>query len=241
MEFEQGDEGRSFGKPAQMPWMPAGESHRPWRTEHGSRFDRNIFRIISQLDAAEFINVSKDDALAFPNVVHRTYPAPTTAAIPMAVAPFVHKSLEINNTLLRIFNDKLGLPEGTLQRLHSPEEHSGSEARVIRVPPISGKALADKATLGAHTDFGSLSFLHNRLGGLQVMPPGHTEWFYVKVTTSAGLSCSSRVQATPKAFVRSWKIAPLSRMLCKSVPSGISTLARLLPTGSREESSTYHQ
>lgn len=139
-----------------MPWMPAGESHRPWQTEHGSRFDRNIFRIISQLDAAEFINVSKDDALAFPNVVHRTYPAPTTAAIPMAVAPFVRKSLEINNTLLRIFNDKLGLPEGTLQRLHSPEEHSGSEARVIRVPPISGKALADKATLGAHTDFGSL-------------------------------------------------------------------------------------
>ncbi len=36
--------------------------------------------------------------------------------------------------------------------------------------------------IGAHTDFGSLSFLHNRLGGLQVLPPGYTEWQYVKVS-----------------------------------------------------------
>lgn len=110
----------------------------------------------SQLDAVEFINVSKDDALAFPNVVHRTYPAPTTAAIPTAVAPFVRKSLDINNTILRIFNDRLGLPQGTLDQLHSLEEHSGSETRVIKAPPMPGKAVADKATLGAHTDFGSL-------------------------------------------------------------------------------------
>ena len=152
-----------------------------------------------QLDAVEFINVSKDDALAFPNVVHRTYPAPTTAAIPTAVSPFVRKSLEINSSVLRIFNDRLGLPVGTLDRLHSLEEHSGGEARVIRAPPMPGKALADTATLGAHTDFGSLvsgiphgrlvcnsrqSFLHNRLGGLQVLPPGHTEWCYVKVILS---------------------------------------------------------
>ena len=135
--------------------------------------------------------------LAFPNIVHRTYPAPTTAAIPTVVTSFVRKSLEINNTILRIFNDRLGLPEGALGRLHSIEEHSGSEARLIKAPPMPGKAIADNATLGAHTDFGSLvsldtspgeschssqSFLHNRLGGLQVMPPGHTEWSYVEVS-----------------------------------------------------------
>ena len=102
------------------------------------------------------MNVSKDDVLAFTNVVHRTYPAPTTAAIPGIVAPFVCKSLEINKTILRIFNEKLGLPDGTLDRLHSVEEHSGSEARVIKAPPMAGKVLADQAILGAHTDFGSL-------------------------------------------------------------------------------------
>ncbi|CCM01792.1 uncharacterized protein FIBRA_03859 [Fibroporia radiculosa] len=34
--------------------------------------------------------------------------------------------------------------------------------------------------LSAHTDFGSLSFLHNRLGGLQVLAPGTDKWQYVK-------------------------------------------------------------
>ncbi|KAG6380554.1 hypothetical protein JVT61DRAFT_4913 [Boletus reticuloceps] len=140
MKFEQGDDGRSCG----------------YKAAGASAVDAS-----GQLDAIEFINISKDDALAFPSIVHRTYPAPTTAAIPTAVAP-------------------LGLPEGTLERLHPSDEHSGSEARLIKAPPMPGKALADTATLGAHTDFGSLSFLHNRLGGLQVMPPGHTEWFYVK-------------------------------------------------------------
>lgn len=72
------------------------------------------------------------------------------------MTPFVRKSLEINNTFLGIFNDKLGLPKGTLEQLHSMEEHSGSEARLIRAPPMPGAAVAGKATLGAHTDFGSL-------------------------------------------------------------------------------------
>jgi isopenicillin N synthase-like dioxygenase len=34
--------------------------------------------------------------------------------------------------------------------------------------------------LGEHTDFGSLSLLFNRLGGLQVLPPGQEEWHYVR-------------------------------------------------------------
>lgn len=111
---------------------------------------------IRQLDATEFLNVSKDDALAFPNVVHRAYPAPVTVAIPTVVGPFVRKSLDINKMIIRIFNDKLGLPEGTLERLHSDEEHSGSEARIIKVPPMPEQVVADTVTLGAHTDFGSL-------------------------------------------------------------------------------------
>ncbi|KAN0073676.1 hypothetical protein V8E55_012153 [Tylopilus felleus] len=159
LKYEQGDNGASFGF---------------------KKVGANAVDASGQLDCIEFFNVSKDDALAFPKVAHRTYPAPATEAIPTVVNPFVVKSLEVNHLVIRIFNDRLGLPEGTLERLHSYEEYSGSEARVTRSPLRPGQGMADKATLGAHTDFGSLSFLHNRLGGLQVMPPGHTEWFYVK-------------------------------------------------------------
>jgi hypothetical protein len=43
-------------------------------------------------------------------------------AMPTILRPFVRRSLEVNNTINRIFNDRLGLPEGTLERLHSDEE-----------------------------------------------------------------------------------------------------------------------
>ncbi|KAF8839135.1 Clavaminate synthase-like protein [Paxillus ammoniavirescens] len=159
LKFEQGDEGQSCGykKPGACATDTSG-----------------------QLDAVEFITVSKDDALAFPGVAHRTYPAPTAAAMLTAVVPFVRKALDVSDTILGIFNERLGLPEGTLDKLHDPEEYSGSEARVVRTPPQPGKATANRAALGAHTDFGSVTFLHNRLGGLQVLPPGHTEWSYIK-------------------------------------------------------------
>jgi len=135
-------------------------------------------------DSGEFFNISKDDILAFPEVVHSTYPAPTTAAMLTVLRPFIRKSQEVSNTIIRIFNDKLGLPEGMLEKQHVDEEHSLSGTRVIRIPPTPEQAAiaADKENqmLGAHTDFGSLTVLHNRLGGLQVMPPGRTEWSYVK-------------------------------------------------------------
>ncbi|TFY68236.1 hypothetical protein EVJ58_g1136 [Rhodofomes roseus] len=131
-------------------------------------------------DSTEFINVSKDDALAFPEVVHRTYPGILTARMDTVIRPFVDKSLEVNGTLIGVLNTKLGLPEGTLAQLHNPAERSGYVARVIRTPPKDGPIDDEKAMLAAHTDFGSLSFLHNRIGGLQVLPPGTDKWQYVR-------------------------------------------------------------
>ncbi|KAF8839129.1 Clavaminate synthase-like protein [Paxillus ammoniavirescens] len=153
----------------------------------------------SAVDAMEFITISQDDAFAFPRVAHRTYPTPITAAIPTVVTPFIRKALNVNYTVLCLFNEKLGLPKGTLERLHHLEEYSGSEARAIRSPPMPGKVTADRVTLGSHTDFGSLAFLHNRLGGLQVLPPGHTEWSYVKPLAGILRSNLHRVVPPPGA------------------------------------------
>ncbi|KAH9037671.1 Clavaminate synthase-like protein [Lactarius pseudohatsudake] len=127
MKFEQGDGGNSFG------YKFAGS---------------NATDASGALDSVEFINVSKDDALAFPAMVHRKYPRTVEERMDSA--------------------------------LHTPEDYSGSEARCIKKTPASTPEAPDRAAIGAHTDFGSLSFLHNRLGGLQVLPPGTDEWKYVK-------------------------------------------------------------
>ena len=77
------------------------------------------------------------------------------------IKPFVKKSLEVTNTHYSIFEEKLGLPAGSILRYHTDEAHSGSEARVIRSPPHPADELArdpQKVSLRAHTDFGSLSF-----------------------------------------------------------------------------------
>ncbi|RDB30721.1 hypothetical protein Hypma_005943 [Hypsizygus marmoreus] len=156
MKYEQGDDGMSFG------YKAAGA---------------NAVDATGKKDAVEFINVAKDDALAWPKQARRAYPSTVNARMESTITPFIKKSLDINNTLLEVFNDKLGLPAGKLLEKHSMEEYSGSEARVIKTIPTPTEK---GQLLGSHTDFGSLSFLHNRLGGLQVLVPGVDTWQYVK-------------------------------------------------------------
>lgn len=90
---------------------------------------------------------------------------------------FLSKALDVNLTLISVFEKRLGLPDGALLGCHSREEHSGSVVRVIKQP---ARIADDRVTLGSHTDFGSLAFLHNRLGGLQVLPPGSSTWQHVR-------------------------------------------------------------
>ena len=54
------------------------------------------------LDTVEFINVAKDDALAWPNKVHREYPSTVNARMENTIKPFVQKSVDINTTLIEI-------------------------------------------------------------------------------------------------------------------------------------------
>lgn len=85
----------------------------------------------------------------------------------------------IVSLVLEQLNNHLGLPPQTLQNLHRQTSPSGDQVRFIKAPP---QPMEDRQiTLGEHTDFGSVTILFNRLGGLQVLPPGRdAQWCYVQ-------------------------------------------------------------
>ena len=113
----------------------------------------NAVDATGQLDTVEFLNVAKDDALAWPKQARRAYPRTANARMASTIIPFVRQSLEVNNTILEIFNDKLGLPAGSLLKRHLMEEFSGSETRITRNNPTTD---TEVIAIGSHTDFGSL-------------------------------------------------------------------------------------
>ena len=93
----------------------------------------------------------------------------------------------IAQLILAKLNKCLSLPEGALASHHRIKEISGDQVRFCRSPPQ--KLDQQDISLGAHSDFGSVTILSNRLGGLQVYPPpGATDdegnpmtgWRYVK-------------------------------------------------------------
>ncbi|KAL0946443.1 hypothetical protein HGRIS_012666 [Hohenbuehelia grisea] len=128
-------------------------------------------------DTSECINISLDDALTYPAVAKRTYSHTVMDRMASTVQPSMAKSGEVNLTLIDFFNDRLGLPKGTLRALHTGAT-SGSEARCNSAPARPANWDPRNLVIGAHTDFGSLSFLHNRLGGLQASVPGSEDWQY---------------------------------------------------------------
>ena len=80
--------------------------------------------------------------------------------------------------VLDLLNEHLGLPKGYLHSLHRLEACSGDQVRFIKAPPQPTDD--EQVALGEHTDFGSVTVLFNRLGGLQVIPPGReASWCYV--------------------------------------------------------------
>lgn len=80
--------------------------------------------------------------------------------------------------LLRLLNARLDLPPDKLPSMHRFRAVSGDQVRWVYAPP---QPFDDRKTaLGEHTDFGSITILFNRLGGLQVLPPGSDDWCFVK-------------------------------------------------------------
>lgn len=133
-------------------------------------------------DRVEFWNISKDDILH-----HSSSPLPHPSILRAAetratIAKFMTSSHEIVTVILGILNANLGLPQGTLESLHRLEAESGDQVRWVKSPP---QPRNDRAVaLGEHTDFGSVTVLFNRLGGLQVLISSESSqgggWKYVR-------------------------------------------------------------
>ncbi|OAQ65285.2 1-aminocyclopropane-1-carboxylate oxidase [Pochonia chlamydosporia 170] len=128
------------------------------------------------LDRNEFYNVGKDDMFE----IGEKWPAPGVLESRRdLIKSFMASAYSIVSLVLELLNDHLALPPGTLQSMHRLEGHGGDQVRFIKAPP---QPQDDRTiALGEHTDFGSVTVLFNRLGGLQVLPPGaDAEWCYVK-------------------------------------------------------------
>ncbi|BGP06707.1 hypothetical protein NBRC10512_004784 [Rhodotorula toruloides] len=168
MPFEQGDLGMSAG----------------YKFAGSTNVDAK-----GNVDTVQFINVAKDDALAYPEVRQRTYP-PTVNDRMSTVTSFIRQSDNVLQKLMEVLETRIGLPKGTLAALHKEGDISGSESRVILksapgqkgyVPEGVGEDGNPAAAIGAHTDFGSFSMLHGRgCGGLQVLPPGTSKWQHIR-------------------------------------------------------------
>jgi len=139
-------------------------------------FGANVVDRKGNLDRNEFYNVSKDDMFG----ISDPWPAPEVISSRRPLMKsFISSAHGIVTLVLTLLNEHLRLPENTLQDMHRLEGHSGDQIRFVKAPP---QPMDDRRTaLGEHTDFGSVTVLFNRLGGLQVLPPGRdAQWCYVK-------------------------------------------------------------
>ena len=127
-------------------------------------------------DHSEFYNISKDEVLGINNDNTTTttkstpHPAVVTDDFPQ-LAQYIRSCHAIVSVVVRTLGRSLGLPPDLLPSLHRIDRPSCCQARVTHAPPIPSSTVA----LGEHSDFGSVTVLFNRLGGLQVLNPDYHE------------------------------------------------------------------
>lgn len=127
-------------------------------------------------DTMEFWNISKDEMVVqngtnFPNVILDGKDI---------VRNYMTKSHEIVLVILEILSVNLGLSAQTLPDLHRLMQPSGDQLRFTKATmhPMQKQNIPD-VSFGAHTDYGSITILFNRLYGLQVLI-ANKDWFYVR-------------------------------------------------------------
>ncbi|KAI4945121.1 hypothetical protein J4E91_008098 [Alternaria rosae] len=124
-------------------------------------------------DRNEFYNISKDDILGLSD------PLPSPAVLNPhrdLYKSYITSSHAICMLITSLLSSRLPLATGVRSAGGLPASHrlhasSGDQIRFVKAPPQE-QSLKGVA-LGEHTDFGSVTVLFNRLGGLQVRLPEH--------------------------------------------------------------------
>ncbi|TEY29576.1 hypothetical protein BOTCAL_0938g00020 [Botryotinia calthae] len=192
-------------------------------------------------DRVEFYNIGRDDMtgvsepLANPSCIEHARPL---------IKNYMQQANGIVELICGHFEKQLRLEKGTLTKLQSITEPSGTSLRMLRYEP---QPLDDRRTsLLGHTDIGSLTLLFNITGGLQLLTPDadpsiESSWTYVKpqpstcivnlgdamVEWTAGILRSNmhRVTYAPgeQGATTRYSLAYLVR------PSGVASMKRLAP------------
>jgi isopenicillin N synthase-like dioxygenase len=103
------------------------------------------------------------------------------------LSTYIRTNYTILDALFTSLSKSLGLEPSTFSKLHRLNAPSGCHVRFICAPPSKAPTTDETAALGEHTDFGSLTILFNRLGGLQVRLPQSQDWVYVKPVKSCAI------------------------------------------------------
>jgi isopenicillin N synthase-like dioxygenase len=149
-------------------------------------------------DTGEFYNISQDALLSPPSSTPSDSDSPSSSDSwsqphPPILTPhlslisrFTLTSHQVAMLLLTRLTPPLSLPPSTLTALHTLDSPSGSHVRLTHCPPpalLSKNIDPTYPSLPAHTDFGSVTILLNRLGGLQLLTPpsspGEEKYAYV--------------------------------------------------------------
>ena len=117
-------------------------------------------------DANELFMVSKDSILSETPIL--PLPSLLNQARPL-MRSFTLSSHMIATVLLELLSGHLGVSAPSLESLHRLEAMSGDQVRFLKAP--SQRQDDTRIALGEHTDYGSITILFNRLGGLQVKVP----------------------------------------------------------------------
>ena len=151
--------------------------HRPTGTYFGYKAAGSQFTDSKgKPDYTQYYNISKNDL--FELTPHRlAHPAPVnTPSTREYLKRFIKDSHNAAVVIMECLATALGLPADAFSSRHDFCTLSGDIARTIsssNPPPEDDNAVL----IGEHTDFGSVTILHNRLGGLQVLLPGEAKEF----------------------------------------------------------------
>ncbi|KAF2745907.1 oxidoreductase [Sporormia fimetaria CBS 119925] len=127
-------------------------------------------------DRNQFYNAPKDDFLD-QSADPLAHPKPLMESKEL-LASYCRHAHELLSLLLTHINSHLRLEPGTLSKMHTLSLRSGDHIRFVTSPPQPPQDL--NTSMGAHTDFGSLTLLFNRVGGLQVLLPEQGTFSYVR-------------------------------------------------------------